>query len=88
MVDAYVLFTPGSSAVYTLRLGINTVSGQYSTVYNYTIENTLVASILPNSIQYQHILVNSAVTNYFFVFNTNLAGNLNNTLRGKITRIA
>jgi hypothetical protein len=45
MVDAYALFTPGSSAVHILKLGINTVNKAIGRVsFNYTTENTLEAS--------------------------------------------
>ena len=87
IVNAYARFTPGSSAVHTLKLGISTISGAL-TLFNYTIENTLVASILPHSINYTHYLSVTPATTYYFVFNTNLAGNLNGTLNGKFIRIA
>jgi hypothetical protein len=87
IVDAYCIFTPGSSAVHTLKLGISTTAGAIS-AFNYTVENCLVASVLPHSISYKHYLSNTATTSYYFVFNTNLAGNLNGTLNGKFIRIA
>jgi hypothetical protein len=87
IVDAYCIFTPGSSAVHTLKLGISTTAGVIS-AFNYTVDNVLVASVLPHSISYKHYLSNTATTSYYFVFNTNLAGNLNGTLNGKFIRIA
>jgi hypothetical protein len=84
--DAYCIFTPGSSAAHILKLGINTSSGALSG-FNYTLENTLTASNLPHSIRFSHYLTVSTQANYFFVFNTNLAGNLNGTLNGKFIRI-
>ena len=69
-----------------LKLGINTVSGAVN-AFNYTLENTLTASNLPHSIRYSHYLSVSTQANYPFVFNCNLAGNLNGTLNGKFIRI-
>ena len=87
IVDAYCIFTPSSSAIYTLKLGIN-LSGGALTTYNYTIYNSLVASVLPQSIRYNFFLTNSTTNTFYFVFNTNLAGNLNGSLNGKFIRIA
>ena len=87
IVDAYCLFTPGSSAVHTLKLGINTISGAITSL-NYTIENTLTASILPHSIQYKHYLSVATATNYYFVFNPSIAGSIAiGGFNGKFIRI-
>jgi len=90
IVDAFCVFTPTTAAVHTLQLGINTsatLSGALAS-YNNTIENTLIASALPHSIHYHNILTNTAQTTYYFVFYTNIAGNLNNSFNGKFIRIA
>ena len=88
IVDAYCLFTPGSSAVHTLKLGINTISGSI-TALNYTLENTLTASILPHSIQYKHYLSVATATNYYFVCNPTIAGTIAiGNFNGKFLRIA
>jgi hypothetical protein len=89
IVNAYCLFTPTTSAVHTLKLGINTISGSINTALNYTLENTLTASILPHSIQYTYILSNVAATNYYFVFNPSIAGSIAiGGFNGKFIRIA
>ena len=87
IVDAYARFTPASSAVHTLRLGINTISGALTSL-NYTIINILVASNAVTSINYTYYLSVATPTTYFFVFNTTLAGNLNGTFQGRFLRIA
>ena len=88
IVDVYCLFTPTTSAVHTLKLGINTISGAITSL-NYTIENTLTASILPHSIQYKYILSVAAATNYYFVFNPSIAGSIAiGGFNGKFIRIA
>jgi hypothetical protein len=87
IVDAYARFTPSSSAVHTLRLGINTISGALTSL-NYTIINILVASNAITSINYTYYLSVATPTTYFFVFNTTLAGNLNGTFQGRFLRIA
>ena len=87
IVDAYARFTPSSSAVHTLRLGINTISGALTSL-NYTIINILVASNAVTSINYTYYLSVATPTTYFFVFNTTLAGNLNGTFQGRFLRIA
>jgi hypothetical protein len=88
IVDAYCLFTPSTSAIHTLKLGINTISGAITSL-NYTIENTLTASILPHSIQYKYILSVAAATNYYFVFNPSIAGSIAiGGFNGKFIRIA
>jgi len=84
--DAYALFTPGSVAIHTIKLGVNTSSGALSG-FNHTVK-TMFASNLQHSITYSHYLSVSTQANYFFIFNTNLAGNLNGTLNGKFIRIA
>jgi len=89
IVNAYCLFTPTTSAVHTLKLGINTISGSINTALNYTLENTLTASILPHSIQYTYILSNVAANNYYFVFNPSIAGTIAiGNFNGKFIRIA
>ena len=90
IVNAFCVFTPTTAATHTLQLGINTsntLSGALP-LYNNTIENTLVASALPHSIRYHNILTNTAQTTYYFVFYSNIAGNLNNSFNGKFIRIA
>ena len=58
IVDAYARFTPTTVSTYSLKLGINTISGAI-TALNYTIENTLTASILPHSMQQQPSIAGS-----------------------------
>ena len=90
IVDSYAQFTPTTAATHTLQIGINTsatLSGAIA-YFNNTIENTLTASALPHSIRYHNILTNTAQTTYYFVFYTNIAGNLNNSFNGKFIRIA
>jgi hypothetical protein len=77
--------------VHTLQIGINTISGSFTgalTSYNNVIENTLTASALPHSIRYYNILTITTQTTFYFIFNTNIAGNLNSTFNGRIIRIA
>ena len=88
IIQAYVFFNPGSSAIYTIKLGLNTSASAFTTAYNYTVQNVLVASLLPTTLNYSYILTVTATTSYYFVFNTNLAGSINGTLNGKIIRIA
>ena len=61
--DAYALFTPGSSAIHTLKSGVNTSSGALSG-FNHTVKTTF-ASNLPHSIRYSHYLSVSTQANYF-----------------------
>ena len=89
IADAYVLFTPSAAATHILKLGINTANNAIGVVsFNYTTENTLVASALPHSIIYNYILSVSAATTYYFVFNTNINGNVNGTFSSMFVRIA
>ena len=87
IVDAYARFSPATVSTYSLKLGINTISGAITSL-NYTIENILVASNAVTSINYTYYLSVATPTTYYFVFNTNLAGNLNQTLTGRFLRIA
>jgi hypothetical protein len=87
MVGGYAIFTPSSSAQYQLRLGINTVTGAFNSIYNYTSDINPASTIL-RSIHYSTILNVSATTNFYFVFATSIAGTLGGTLKGKFVRIA
>jgi hypothetical protein len=80
--------------VHTLKLGINTSNTFTGALvsYNNTVENTLVASALPHSIQYRNILTITATTTFYFIFNTNIAGSITlnsvSSFNGKFIRIA
>jgi len=87
IVEAYANITPTTSAQYQLRLGINTAISTYSNTYNYTSDIN-PASLLVKSIKYITHLSVATTTNFYFVFNTSVAGNLNGTLKGKFIRIA
>ena len=87
IVDAYARFTPTAASIYSLKLGINTISGALTSL-NYTIENILVASNAVTTINYTYYLSVATPTTYYFIFNTNTAGNLNQTLTGRFLRIA
>ena len=87
MVDGYATFTPSSSAQYQLRLGINTVTGAFNSIYNYTSDINPASTTL-RSIHYTTILNVSATTNFYFVFATSIAGTWGGTLKGKFVRIA
>ena len=91
IVNAFATFTPTTAAVHTLQIGINTISGSFTGAlasYNNVIENTLTASALPHSIRYHNILTIATQTTFYFIFNTNIAGNLNGTFNGRFLRIA
>ena len=87
IVDAYARFTPTAASIYSLKLGINTISGALTSL-NYAIENVLVSSNAVTTINYTYYLSVATTTTYYFVFNTNTAGNLNQTLTGRFLRIA
>ena len=88
IVHAYAQFTANTSTTNTLQLGINTAASAYSTIYYPTI-NTNVASVTVRSIQYINVLSVSTTTNFYFVFYSQLAGNLiTNTFNGVFVRIA
>ena len=88
IVNAYCAFTPSSSVVHTLRLGISTSSTSFVGSCNTTIKNTVSASALQHSISYTYILSNPSSTGYFFVFNTNVAGNISlGSFNGRFIRI-
>jgi len=87
IVDAYARFTPTAASIYSLKLGINTISGALTSL-NYAIENILVSSNAVTTINYTYYLSVATTTTYYFVFNTNTAGNLNQTLTGRFLRIA
>ena len=86
IVNAYALFTPSSSALYNLKLGLSTTINTIST-FNY-ISDVNQASLLPKSISYQFYLSNSSITTYYIVFNTNIAGSLSGIMNYKFIRIA
>jgi hypothetical protein len=88
IVHAYAQFTSGTSSTNTLRLGINTTTSAYSTIYYPTIDVN-VASVTVRSIRYINIITVSLVnTEFYFVFFSQLAGNLTlNTLNGRFLRI-
>jgi hypothetical protein len=87
-VHAYAQFTAGTSSTNTLQLGINTAAGAYSTTY-YPTTDLNVASVTVRSIRYINVLSVSTTTNFYFVFNSQLAGNLTtNTFNGVFVRIA
>jgi hypothetical protein len=87
IVDAYARFTPTAASIYSLKLGINTISGALTSL-NYAIENVLDSSNAVTTINYTYYLSVATTTTYYFVFNTNTAGNLNQTLTGRFLRIA
>ena len=88
MVNAYANITPSSSAPYRLRLAINTVTSAFNdNLYNST-SDICQASTTLKSISYTTILSVATTTNFYFVFSTQIAGNLNGSLNGKFIRIA
>ena len=89
IVQGYALFTPSSTAIYLIRLGINTTTGAFSNTYNYASE-VKVANTNAVSINYTTYLSVATTTNFYFVFfvGTGNSGNLNGSLNGKFIRIA
>ena len=88
MVNAYANITPSSSTPYRLRLAINTVTSSFNdNLYNST-SDICQASVTLKSISYTTILSVATTTNFYFVFSSQIAGNLNGTLNGKFIRIA
>ena len=83
MVNAYASISTSAR----LALGINTATSAFSDAYNYTSDINQASTAL-RSISYTHYLTVSTTTNFYFVFQSSLAGNLNGSLNGKFIRIA
>ena len=87
IVQGYANFLPNSSALYSIKLGINTTTSAFSNTYNYA-SDVLPAVVSLKSIHYTTYLSVATTTNFYFVFLASIAGNLNGTLNGKFIRIA
>jgi len=87
IVQGYANFIPNGAGLYSMRLGINTAVSTFNSIYNYTFE-VMPAAISLRSIHYTTYLSVATTTNFYFVFTSSGAGNLNGSLNGKFIRIA